>query len=277
MHSARAVLQRPSRQRGAHPVAVRADEIDLELGRGARVTRRAQSGNRCRIWLQHLQIQNVAAAQQLGRPSDQLGEGRAELEDREIRAGGANEQRRRPARGHGGEQQVSMQIGANGWPPPPPRRAFQKCEYTTTTACSSTADGAPGAGPSQRGDAAPMTRSKCLLVEDEYLIRLTLAEVLADNGFEVLEAGTADEALDMLQREPEIELLLTDIQLPGSVDGFEVVRRAREGAPSLPVIVMTGRGAPRNAKADAGSNLVFLAKPFLPSELCAAARRLTGR
>ena len=118
-----------------------------------------------------------------------------------------------------------------------------------------------------------MTGLKCLIVEDEYLIRLTIAEVLADDGFAVLEAATADEALGLLQRNPDIGLLLTDIQLPGSIDGLELVRRARERAPGLPVIYMTGRGV----AAASGGNEIVLAKPFLPSEVCAAARRLTGR
>ncbi|MBV9757345.1 MAG: response regulator [Alphaproteobacteria bacterium] len=118
-----------------------------------------------------------------------------------------------------------------------------------------------------------MTVPKCLLVEDEYLIRLTLAEALADEGFAVLEAASADEALNLLRRNPDIGLLLTDIQLPGSVDGHGLVRRAREHAPSLPVIYMTGRGV----AAASDPNAVVLTKPFLPSEICAAARRLTGR
>lgn len=121
-----------------------------------------------------------------------------------------------------------------------------------------------------------MTGSKCLLVEDEYLIRLTIAEVLAEEGFDVLEAATGDEAVELLQRNADIGLLLTDIQLPGSVDGLGLVRRARERAPALPVILMTGRG-PGAASADAGANTIVLAKPFLPSEVCAAARRLTGQ
>jgi DNA-binding response OmpR family regulator len=119
-----------------------------------------------------------------------------------------------------------------------------------------------------------MTGSKCLLVEDEYLIRLTLAELLADEGFEVLEAGTAEDALGLLVRNPDVGLLLTDIQLPGSVDGITLVRRARERMPSLPVIYMTGRGS---LAAEPGDNEIVLAKPFLPSDVCAAAHRLTRR
>jgi DNA-binding response OmpR family regulator len=116
---------------------------------------------------------------------------------------------------------------------------------------------------------------RLLLVEDEFLIRLTLAEALADAGYEVMEAETADEALTLLQADDSIRLLLTDIQLPGRLDGLELVARARDGRPSLPVIYMTGRpdamtqhlGSPWDA---------FIAKPYLPSEVTATVRRLTA-
>lgn len=121
-----------------------------------------------------------------------------------------------------------------------------------------------------------MSATRCLIVEDEYLIRLTLAEALTDEGFDVVEAETGDEALTILERDQGVELLLTDIQLPGKLDGVGLARAARLRAPSLPVIFMTGRpdcniGALRSER-DA-----FIPKPYLPSEVCATARRLTGR
>ena len=121
-----------------------------------------------------------------------------------------------------------------------------------------------------------MARPKVLIVEDEFLIRLTLSEALADDGFEVIEAADGAEALQALPGHDDMALLLTDIQLPGGMNGMEVARRVRADLPDLPVIFMTGRpdsagGAPVSAQN------VFIAKPYLPSEVCAAARRLTGR
>lgn len=99
-----------------------------------------------------------------------------------------------------------------------------------------------------------------LLVEDDPLVRATLAEGLTDAGFEVLEAEDAEAALDILGTHDDIALLLTDINLPGA-DGFALARAARRLRPRLPVIYASGRyreADPVRALPDA----VFLAKPF---------------
>lgn len=124
---------------------------------------------------------------------------------------------------------------------------------------------------SKDGAASP----KILIVEDEFLVRMTLVEALTDEGFDVLEAGTADEAMDLLHAEDGIRLLLTDIQLPGRLSGLDLAACVRRDRPSLPIIFMTGR-PDAMGRARASEHDVFIAKPYLPSEVCAAARRLTG-
>ena len=120
-----------------------------------------------------------------------------------------------------------------------------------------------------------MSGPKIMIVEDEFLIRLTLAEALTDEGFEVVEAANGDEALSALRDNPGIALLLTDIQLPGQLDGVALARAARQHLPRIPVIFMTGR--PDSLSRDATSpGDVVIAKPYLPSEVCATARRLLG-
>lgn len=121
-----------------------------------------------------------------------------------------------------------------------------------------------------------MRRTKVLIVEDEFLIRLTLSEALSDDGFEVIEAATGAEAMQALPAHQDLALLLTDVQLPGGMSGLEVARRARAVRTEIPVIYMTGRPDSAGA-ATAAPNDVFIAKPYLPSQICAAARRLTGR
>lgn len=116
--------------------------------------------------------------------------------------------------------------------------------------------------------------ARLLLVEDEFLIRLTLAETLQDAGYEVMEAEDADEALAHLAAGP-VDLLLTDIQLPGPADGNELVRRVRATHPELPVIFMTGRPEPGGTR-PGGARELTIAKPYLPSEVCAAVARLLG-
>ena len=116
---------------------------------------------------------------------------------------------------------------------------------------------------------------RLLLVEDEFLIRLTLSETLGDAGYDVVEAEDVDEALARLA-EGRIDLLLTDIQLPGPADGRELARRVRELDPELPVIFMTGRPDPGRDGAPGARREVFISKPYLPSEVCAAVARLLG-
>jgi CheY-like chemotaxis protein len=117
-----------------------------------------------------------------------------------------------------------------------------------------------------------MAGIRLLIVEDEFLIRMTLSEVLSDDGFEVIEAADAEEALAALDGH-DIAVMLTDIQLPGAMDGRALAARARETRPRLPVIFMSGRPDP-----DVGGNPldVHVNKPYLPSTISAAVRRLTG-
>ena len=114
---------------------------------------------------------------------------------------------------------------------------------------------------------------RVLVVEDEFLIRMTLAEALGDEGFEVVEAETGDAALPILRHDPAIKLLLTDIQLPGALNGRALARQAREHVPTLPVIFMTGQPDPGDLPGDRD---VFISKPYTLTDICEAARRLTS-
>lgn len=116
--------------------------------------------------------------------------------------------------------------------------------------------------------------NRVMVVEDDFLIRLTLSEVLADEGYEVVEAGSGDEAVAVLAETADIDVLLTDIQLPGSLDGLALVAQVRQRRPDLPVIFMTGRPDTRTSQ---DPRDLFIAKPYLPSEICAAVRELLSR
>lgn len=115
---------------------------------------------------------------------------------------------------------------------------------------------------------------RLLLVEDEFLIRLTLTETLEEAGYQVLEASDADEAMGRLADGP-VDVLLTDIQLRGPVNGHELASRIRETYPELPVIFMTGRPEPGTGGGGARREM-FISKPYLPSEVCAAVERMLG-
>jgi DNA-binding response OmpR family regulator len=110
-----------------------------------------------------------------------------------------------------------------------------------------------------------------LIVEDEFLIRMMLAETLSDEGFAVLEAGSADEAIPLLQNQPDIALMITDLTLPGSMDGVALGQWTRQRRTDLPIIYVTGRpdSIPR---AGLTARDAVVAKPYLPSEIAAAAK-----
>ena len=119
-------------------------------------------------------------------------------------------------------------------------------------------------------------KPRVMLVEDEFLIRLTLPEALADEGYEVIEAANGEEALAALDLAGEpIGLMLTDIQLPGALDGRALAGRCASGSPGLPVIFMSGRPDPLPDAA--GAPQMMVAKPYLPSDVCAAVRDLLTR
>jgi DNA-binding response OmpR family regulator len=116
-------------------------------------------------------------------------------------------------------------------------------------------------------------RPRIMLVEDEFLIRLTLAEALADEGYDVIEAASGEDALAALEADGgAIGLMLTDIQLPGPLDGRALAFRLRERQPGLPVIFMSGR--PEALPDAGGAPQMMVAKPYLPSDICAAVQRL---
>jgi CheY-like chemotaxis protein len=108
-------------------------------------------------------------------------------------------------------------------------------------------------------------------VEDEALVRETIAGELEDAGFVVLEAETAEEGFAILQQRP-VGVLFTDIRLPGPMDGWDLAEKARSLHPDLPVIYATGYSAdePRFV-----SNSLFLRKPYLPSAVVAAVEKLS--
>jgi CheY-like chemotaxis protein len=79
-----------------------------------------------------------------------------------------------------------------------------------------------------------------LVVEDEVLIRVLIAEELRAEGFSVIEAATADEALSYFQAGFQVDLVLSDIELPGILNGLELIRRLRAVAPDLPTVLTSG-------------------------------------
>ena len=97
-----------------------------------------------------------------------------------------------------------------------------------------------------------------LVVEDEWLLRLELVEELTHAGWQLREAATGEEALALLNKGEPIDFLVTDIRLPGMVDGWKVAQTFRERFPSLPVIYVSAN--PVNEKGIVPGS-IFLGKP----------------
>ncbi|MFN7093058.1 MAG: response regulator [Allorhizobium sp.] len=99
-----------------------------------------------------------------------------------------------------------------------------------------------------------------LVVEDDGLIRLDLADILSDAGYEVLEAANADQALAILEQDGGIEMLLTDIDMPGSMNGVQLAAVTAQRWPSCSIVVISGRYAPQQGVLPSGAR--FVAKPI---------------
>jgi CheY-like chemotaxis protein len=99
--------------------------------------------------------------------------------------------------------------------------------------------------------ATPLAR--ILIVEDEVLTRMALAEDLRDAGYSVVQASNADEAMAYLNTGSQIDLVFSDVRMPGSMDGLELARRLGVERPALPVVL---------ASAGTGGIATFIAKPY---------------
>ena len=99
-----------------------------------------------------------------------------------------------------------------------------------------------------------------LLVEDEVFIRLLVSDLLRDAGYDVVEAVDGDEALDILKAGVHVDLVLSDVSMPGSTDGLALLRFVRDNFYKLPVIITSGHLDPDVALAAGAAH--FLAKPF---------------
>jgi CheY-like chemotaxis protein len=108
-------------------------------------------------------------------------------------------------------------------------------------------------------DAAPETVPRTvLIVDDDVLIRLVLCGVLRDTGLRVIEAGNAEEALTFLRTGSPVDLVFTDVRMPGPLDGAGLARLMRTEFPSIKVIKTSGDVQPK----DAEPGVPLIEKPY---------------
>lgn len=113
-----------------------------------------------------------------------------------------------------------------------------------------------------------------MVVEDDQLIQGLVEKTLSDGGFETAIASSGEEAVTLLRGTPNhYRALLTDINLLGTMDGWEVAKQAREIDPAFPVVYITGAAADQWASHGV-PNSILLTKPFAPAQLVTAVSNL---
>lgn len=120
-----------------------------------------------------------------------------------------------------------------------------------------------------------LSNSRILIVEDEMIVRLIGSDTLADAGYEVVEAETADEALLILDQHSDIEVLFTDIRMPGSMNGLELARVVHERWPAVKILITSGDTFPGDS--DIADHGRFLAKPYRTEVLRREVDKLLGQ
>jgi two-component system, response regulator PdtaR len=113
-----------------------------------------------------------------------------------------------------------------------------------------------------------------LIVEDEVLIRLSAVGMLEDAGFGMIEAVNSDQALELLAADSDVQLLFTDVNMPGTIDGLALARQVRERWPHIGIMVASAKRAPQPEEMPAGSR--FEQKPYSLDTVVRHARELTS-
>jgi two-component system, response regulator PdtaR len=111
-----------------------------------------------------------------------------------------------------------------------------------------------------------------LVVEDEPFVRMQAVVIIEEAGYGVVEASSADEAIAILVAREDIGVVVTDIEMPGSMDGIKLARAIRDRWPPIELIVTSGRYHVRAD--DLPSRAKFMPKPYTPDILVTAIRTL---
>jgi two-component sensor histidine kinase/CheY-like chemotaxis protein len=119
------------------------------------------------------------------------------------------------------------------------------------------------------------TKPIVLIVEDEMLLRMRAVDIVEDAGFTPLQAVNADDALALLETRSDIELLFTDIQMPGSMNGLKLAHTVHERWPAIKIILVSGQVTPSDA--DRPTDSRFFGKPLEVQQMIAELQRMIGR
>ena len=112
-----------------------------------------------------------------------------------------------------------------------------------------------------------------LIVEDEALVRLSAVGMLEDAGFRMIEAVNSDEALELLAADSDVQLLFTDVNMPGTIDGLALARQVHDRWPQIRIMVASAKQEPKPEELPVGSR--FEQKPYSLDTVVRHARELT--
>ena len=112
-----------------------------------------------------------------------------------------------------------------------------------------------------------------LIVEDDQLVQQTLEDILIEGGFEVAIVASGEEAIELFKGQTSYSAIVTDINLSGEIEGWEVARVAREIDAALPIVYMTG-AAGHEGPSRGVPHSILLKKPFAPAQLVTAVSQL---
>jgi CheY-like chemotaxis protein len=113
-----------------------------------------------------------------------------------------------------------------------------------------------------------------LIVEDEFLLRIDAVDMIADAGFEVVEAANADQAIEILEARRDITVVFTDIQMPGSMDGLKLARAIRGRWPPIKIVATSGHANVGEFDLPDGGR--FVPKPYSSRQVTGVLRELTS-
>ena len=124
-------------------------------------------------------------------------------------------------------------------------------------------------------DASEAIPPLVMVVDDEVLLRLVAADGLREAGFQVVEACTADEAVTLLAAGLPCDLVFSDVNMPGSIDGIGLVAHVRKHHPTLPVVLTSG-GVAADKLAQAGA-VAIVPKPYSVDAVLETIGRVLGQ
>ena len=118
-------------------------------------------------------------------------------------------------------------------------------------------------------------QSTVVLVDDDNDVRAITADILEEAGFNVLQAARAETALDILAMNDDVKVLITDVRMPGAMNGYDLALKARERWPSLEIMFVSGFGLPERHQLY--FDCLLVSKPFNPDDFVSKVKGLAER